>query len=208
MLMQLQPYLGSFYVFLLVWWRKFKINQEYRGWVGNETSASDLDRKYVGYPTISDTLFSLILIFFPTYADVPSWNFLQKGLLTQWRKLFFFNLTDQMTIFKRWVIVVISIGNTKWCFKSVATYQYVLSSNNDDLCILLCERFELLLSLTICIYMRACVCVCMCVWAIRAFFIKLNIWTLTTRSVLLVFIGWVWGIGGFSASKSFWEMLV
>ena len=32
------------------------------GWVGNEISASDLDRKYICYPAISD---------FPTYADAP-----------------------------------------------------------------------------------------------------------------------------------------
>ena len=72
-----------FYVFPLVWWRKFKINQEYRGWVGNETWASDLDRKYIGYPAISDTLMLQILISIPTYADVPSQIFFQKGLLTQ-----------------------------------------------------------------------------------------------------------------------------
>ena len=33
-------------------------------WVGNETSASDLDGKYICYPAISDTLFSQILMFF------------------------------------------------------------------------------------------------------------------------------------------------
>ena len=63
-LMQFELYLRSFYVFLLVWWRKFKISQEYGGRVGNETLSSDLDRKYIGYPVISDTLFSQILIFF------------------------------------------------------------------------------------------------------------------------------------------------
>ena len=56
-LMQLEPYLWSFYVFPLVWWRKFKISQEYGGWVGYETLVSDLDRKYIGYPAISDTLY-------------------------------------------------------------------------------------------------------------------------------------------------------
>ena len=34
------------------------------GWVGNETSASVFDRKYISFPAISDTLFSQILIFF------------------------------------------------------------------------------------------------------------------------------------------------
>ena len=28
------------------------------GWVDNKTSASDLDRKYICYPAISDTFFS------------------------------------------------------------------------------------------------------------------------------------------------------
>ena len=51
-------------VFSLVWLRRSKISQEYGGWVGNETSASDLDWKYVGYPAISVSLFSQILIFF------------------------------------------------------------------------------------------------------------------------------------------------
>ena len=37
---------------------------KYGGWVGNETSASDLDRKYICYPAIFDTLFSHILMFF------------------------------------------------------------------------------------------------------------------------------------------------
>ena len=56
--------LDLFRVFPLVWWRKSKISQENGGWVGNETSASNFDRKYICYPAISDTLFSQILIFF------------------------------------------------------------------------------------------------------------------------------------------------
>ena len=36
-----------------------KISQEYGGWIGNETSASDFDRKYICYPAISDTLQTL-----------------------------------------------------------------------------------------------------------------------------------------------------
>ena len=60
-----------FYVFPLVWWRKSKISQEYGGWVGNETSASNLSRKYIGYPAISETLFSQILIFFQLRLMCP-----------------------------------------------------------------------------------------------------------------------------------------
>ena len=50
-------------VFPLIWWKKSKISQESCVWLDNEISASDLDRKYDGYPAISDTLFSQILIF-------------------------------------------------------------------------------------------------------------------------------------------------
>ena len=53
-----------FHVFSLVRWRKSKICKENGGWVGNKTSASDFNRKYICYPAISDTLFSQIFIFF------------------------------------------------------------------------------------------------------------------------------------------------
>ena len=33
--------------------RKSKISQECGGWLGNETSESDLDMKYIGYSAIS-----------------------------------------------------------------------------------------------------------------------------------------------------------
>ena len=56
--------LDLFHVYPLVWWRKSKISRENGSWVGNKTSASDFDRKYICYPAISDTLFSQILIFF------------------------------------------------------------------------------------------------------------------------------------------------
>ena len=69
-----------FSMYFHVWWRKFNISQENGGWVGNKTSVSDFDRKYICYPAISDTLFSQILIFFQL---TPSRNFFQKGPLTQ-----------------------------------------------------------------------------------------------------------------------------
>ena len=62
--MQLELILDHFYVFFLVWRWKFKISQEYEGWIGHETSASDLNRKHGGYPAISDTLFLQIVVFF------------------------------------------------------------------------------------------------------------------------------------------------
>ena len=77
--------------------------------------------------------------YFPTYFDVPSQNFLQKG------PLLFFALTDQMTIFGRFVVDAISRGNMKLCFKSVATSQ---SSSNDGLRIFLRASFEIFPSLT------------------------------------------------------------
>ena len=68
LLMQLALYSASFfffrYIFSLVWWWMSKINQICWGWDGNETSASDLDRKYICYPAISDILFTEIFIFF------------------------------------------------------------------------------------------------------------------------------------------------
>ena len=71
-----------FMYFILSEWIESKISEECGGWVGNETSASNLNWKYIGYPAIFDTLFLPDLHIFPTYADVPSWNFLQKGLFT------------------------------------------------------------------------------------------------------------------------------
>ena len=61
---------------------------------------------------------------------------------------FFFDLTDQMTISGRWVVNATSVGNTKWCSKSVATFQSVQPSSNDDLCLFLHESFEIFPSLT------------------------------------------------------------
>ena len=47
--MQLEPYLGSFFlIYFFLSDGKSKISQECEGWIGNETSASDLDRKYIG----------------------------------------------------------------------------------------------------------------------------------------------------------------
>ena len=67
-----------FYISPPVLWRVSKISQEYRGWVGNETSAFDLDRKYVGYPAISDTLFLQILMFFQLTQLCPDKIFFKR----------------------------------------------------------------------------------------------------------------------------------
>ena len=67
-----------FYVFPLVWWRKYKISQEYRGWAGNKTLASNLNWKYIGYLAISNTLFSQILIFFQLILMCPVEIFFKK----------------------------------------------------------------------------------------------------------------------------------
>ena len=53
----------------------------------------------------------------------------------------FFNLTDELTIPGRWVINTISVGNMKWCSKSVATCQFMQPSSHDDLCIFFHEIF-------------------------------------------------------------------
>ena len=72
-----------FYVFPFVWWRKSKLSQEYRGLVGKETSASNLDMKYIGYQAISDTLFSQILRFSQLTLMFPVEIFFKKGPWTQ-----------------------------------------------------------------------------------------------------------------------------
>ena len=80
-LMQLEPYVGFFYVLPLVWWRKSKISQEYRvELVMKPWHLTSIWNMLVIQPFL--TLFPQILIFFPTYTDVPSWNFLQKVSLT------------------------------------------------------------------------------------------------------------------------------
>ena len=75
-------------------------------------------------------------------------KFSSKGTINSITKSFFLNLTDQMTISGRWVVNAISLGNTKWCSKSVPRCQSVQSSSNDDLCLFLCESFEMFPSLT------------------------------------------------------------
>ena len=95
-----------FNVFPLVRWKKSQISQECGSWFGNGTSASDLDRKYVGYLAISDTLFSQILIFFQLTLMHASRNFSLKETVNSIKKNFF-NLTDQMTIYRCWVVNVI-----------------------------------------------------------------------------------------------------
>ena len=77
MLMHKEPFLGSF-LCISSCPIKSKISLEYGGWVGNETSASDLDRKYVDYPAISDTLFSQIIEFFQLRLMCPVEIFLQR----------------------------------------------------------------------------------------------------------------------------------
>ena len=76
-----------FYVFPLVWWRKSWISQEYKSRIGNETLASDLDRKYIGHPVISDTLFSQILTFFQLMLMCPFKIFF-KGTVNSITKTF------------------------------------------------------------------------------------------------------------------------
>ena len=51
---------------------------------------------------------------------------------------------DQMTISGPWVVNVTSVGNTKWCSKSVATCQSVQP-------LFLCVSFKIFPSLTKCI---------------------------------------------------------
>ena len=60
-------------------WRESKISQECGGWVRNETTASDLSRKYIGYSAISDTLFSKILIFFQFTLMCPVEIFFKRA---------------------------------------------------------------------------------------------------------------------------------
>ena len=44
--------------FPFIWWGKSKISLVCRGCIGNEISASNLHRKYICYPYISNSLFS------------------------------------------------------------------------------------------------------------------------------------------------------
>ena len=76
---------------------------------------------------------------FPTYADVPSRFFLQKRSVSQ---------QGISGVSRRWIFEAISVGNTKWWSKSVATSQPVQSSSSDDLCICLHRSFKIFLSLT------------------------------------------------------------
>ena len=67
------------FMYFLVSDGKSKISQEYGGCVDNETSASDLDKKYIGYPVISDTLISQTLIFFQLTQTCPAEIFFKKN---------------------------------------------------------------------------------------------------------------------------------
>ena len=96
-------------------------------------------------PAIFDTLFSQILIFFQLMLMCPVEIFFKRGC--QLNKENFLNLTNQMTIPGCWVINATSVGNTKWCSKSVATCQSMQPSSNDDLCIFLCKSFKIFPSL-------------------------------------------------------------
>ena len=65
-----------------------KIIQEYGGCVGNETLVSNLDRKYITYPAISDTLFTQFLIFFQLMLMCPV-EFFSKRTVNSITKIFF-----------------------------------------------------------------------------------------------------------------------
>ena len=61
-----------FNIFPLDWYQKLEISQICRGWLGNETSASGLDRKQIYYPAICYTLFKQMYIFFNLRRCVQS----------------------------------------------------------------------------------------------------------------------------------------
>ena len=86
-----------FYAFPPLSLRNSNINQEYGGRVRNESSASDLDREYVGYPAISDTLFSQILIFFQLTLMYRVKIFF-KGIVNSITKTFFFKFNGPNAI--------------------------------------------------------------------------------------------------------------
>ena len=54
------------------------ISQVFGVWIGDETSVSELDRKYDFYPDIFDTLFSWIFIFFKLILIQPVDIFFKK----------------------------------------------------------------------------------------------------------------------------------
>ena len=68
-LMQLEPYLESFYVFPFVWWRKPKISEGYGGWIGNETSAVITLSSHFWYIVLADPC---IYIYIYIYAHTHS----------------------------------------------------------------------------------------------------------------------------------------
>ena len=74
-------------------------------------------------------------------------KFSSKGTVDSLTKTFF-ALTDQMTIFGRFVVDAISRGNMNLCFKSVATFQSVQPSSNDGLRLFSRAVFEIFPSLT------------------------------------------------------------
>ena len=140
LLMLLEPYLGSFFIYFLLSDGESPRLVKNAENVGNETSVFNLDRKYIGYPAISDTLLLQIFIFFQLILMCPVEILFKRDHKLN-DKNFFFNLMDQIAISGHWVINVISFGNMKWCSKLVVTYQSVQPSNNDDLCIFLCKVF-------------------------------------------------------------------
>ena len=121
-----------FYVCPLVWWRKSKISQEYGGSVGKETSASNLNRKHIGYPTISDTLFSQILVFFqhtwmcPSYivsckvGDL-SWGWPEGSLFNSyhtemWRRVILLSLDCSTSLDPYLIMLSVKQGGIKYHF--------------------------------------------------------------------------------------------
>ena len=104
--------------------RTEQISQEWGGCVGNETSVSDFDRKYIYYITISDTSFSLVFIL----RWCAELIFSSKG--TGYSKTFS-QLTAQMTI--SWCKAVL-IGNVSGSSKSMTTCQSVQNQTMTIFC--------------------------------------------------------------------------
>ena len=109
----------------------------------NDSSSITLDLKTHSIPK---SKYWKILFENTTIKAFTIHKFSSEGTINSITKPFF-NLTDQMTISGRWAVYAISVGNTKWCSKSVATCQSVQSSSNDDLCLFLHKSFEIFPSL-------------------------------------------------------------
>ena len=145
--MQLEPYLGSFpCISLLSDGRSPRLVKK------TEVELAIKPLHSTSIHLLSSHFWLIVLAdlhIFPTYADVPSRNFIHKGPSTQKRKLFFFfALTNPMSISGRFVVNANSVGNMKFCFKSVATCQSMQPSSIDSLRIFSRAIFEVYPSLT------------------------------------------------------------